>query len=286
MLLTDELYNIGKNSKDICTIIDDKYVLVTKSMPVTDDMLNKYIGSIRKARKNGINIASILDYRFIPGTTNYYLNGVVKYTKGVFLEERAPGVCIEPSAIYLETKEDYDSNIILQYLNNLEMCLVEVEKRAIAPQEFYDKLVKDCLDIEKYDLTIDPKPLNFFFDSNVGYTIIDVINGKNGRTNEITPYFSQYIFSIVYGYGRPFICLDFNCFYDMPMDYMKRFEEAYKILDAKIIKALRKHKINEEHIKIALERNLNRYSTLCGVTNLDELESLFIDRYKINNKKK
>lgn len=280
MILTDKLYEIGKNSKNICTIVDDKYVLVTKSMPVTDDMLTKYIDSIRRAKKDGINIASILDYRLIPGTTHSFLNDTVRYTKGVFLEDRAQGECIERAAYYLNTNKEYDSSVVYKYIKSLESYLEELERRATAPQEVYDKLIKDCLDIEKYDLTIDPKPLNFFFDPSVGYTIIDVIDGKNGRQNEITPYFSQYIFAIVYGYGRPYICIDLKSVDEMPIDLMKRYEEAYKLLDGKIVRALRKFKIDEEHIKLAIERNLDRYSSLCNVEDIFELERILVSRYE------
>ena len=113
MTLTDKLFDIGVNSNQICTILDDDYVLVTKSTPISDDRLDEYIDNIRKAKDSGINIASILDYRLIPDTTNCY--GSTCYSKGVFLEERAKGVSNDKKIFWLSPSSDYDIDIVIEH---------------------------------------------------------------------------------------------------------------------------------------------------------------------------
>lgn len=203
MKLTDELYEIGKNSKDMCIYIDDDYVLLKKKMPIEDNKLDKYIALINKAHEHGVNIASILDYRLIDGTTTHG-----DYTTGVFLEERAKGLSSRKmSVMYLKTKENYDFNdITKEYLNEIETYLNELEEKNKGSQEVYNKLVKDCLELNNYGLTVDPKPLNFFYDNDKGYTIIDTITSDKKEKDNI--YFPRYIFSIVFGYHKTSLFID------------------------------------------------------------------------------
>ena len=95
MKLNNELFELGKSSKEIFTPIDEKYGLVTKSMPVVDEDLSKYIKDIKDCNEAGINVARILDYRLIEGTTKSFYEEQFVYTKGVFLEDRAPGNTLE-----------------------------------------------------------------------------------------------------------------------------------------------------------------------------------------------
>ena len=270
MKLSDELYEIGKNSKKICTYIDENYVILTKTMPINDAHLDEYINSIRKSKDNGINISSILDYRLIEGTTSSY-NNAVSYTKGVFLEERAKGKCISQFNItYLNLNENYDFNkIINDYLNQNETYLSELEERSNANQEIYDKLVNDCLKLNDFKLTIDPKPLNFFFDKDKGYNIIDVIpSDDNEITNE---FFPKYIFNIVYGYARPSIIVNSSSIYSLPSEMHNRYKECMDKLNAKIVKALRNNNINEEFIKKSLLENSKRIVFDNNDMNQDEI---------------
>ena len=226
-------------------------------MPVTDEELEKYILRIKKAKEDGINITAILDYKFIPGTTSSYKNGTINYTDGVFLEDRAHGVSLCYNKIYLDANQDYDfDKVAIDYLNMIENYISELEKRAMASQEVYDKLVSDCLRLPEYGLMIDPKPLNFFFDTVKGYTIIDVIPsdarvGVNLKENE---YFPSYIYSIVFAYGNPLLCIvDYSYFDCLPVEYKKRLADAKDILNKKIQNALRKNGISEKIINQTLE---------------------------------
>ena len=181
MVLTDELFERGKNQKEKCTIINDDYVLLKKKMPCTDEELQTYINNIRKAKDSGINICSIVDYRLIDGTTSKYTTQGkdISYTAGVFIEDRAKGTTNDGL-----TCEEYISDL---------------EKRASADQIIYDKFVQDYVGIFNFDLTPDPKPTNFFFDEKEGFSIIDVIDVKN-TSNQ---YLARYIITAAFGYGIP-----------------------------------------------------------------------------------
>lgn len=254
MRLTDELFEKGKNSKDICIYLNDDYVLINKTMPIEDSKLEEYVDSIKKLKESGVNISSILDYRLIDGTTSSYNDGI-SYTKGVFLEERAKGDCIaETKPIYLEKNNEYDlDRVIDEYLKQNEEYLSKLEVRANANQEIYDKLVQDCLSLDEYNLTVDPKPLNFFFDKEKGYTIIDVIPSyQKERDNE---YFSKYIFNVVFGYSKPFIYIDYPGINSLPSEMHQRYDKCIENLNIKIVRALKNNNINEEFIKRALLDN-------------------------------
>ena len=257
MELTNELFEIGKNSKDICVYLNEDYVLINKKMPIEDSKLEEYINSIKILKESGVNISSIEDYKLIDGTTSSFSNGK-SYTKGVFLEERAKGNCIaEPTNIYLNKEKEYDLNKITDdYLKQNENYLKELEIRANANQDVYNKLVSDCLSLNDYNLTIDPKPLNFFYDKEKGYTIIDVIpSDKKEMDNE---FFPSYIFTIIYGYGKSGVQIDFPGIYSLPSEMNQRFKECIDELNVKIVRALRNNNINEEYIKNALARNTEK----------------------------
>ncbi len=175
MQLNDELFEIGKNSKGICTIVNDDYVLVSKTMPVTDDKLDWYIETLKQCKQDGINIATVVDYRMIPENCHKFKDGV-SYTKGVFLEERAKGVSLDSNSLYLDSKKNYNfSDVVVDYLRRIDYYISELERRSQASQEVYDKLVSDILGLLDHGLMIDPKPLNFFYREDAGFNIIDVI---------------------------------------------------------------------------------------------------------------
>lgn len=52
-LLTDELYELGKNSNEIFTPLNDHLCLVTKAMSAIDSEIDDYIANIRDAHSTG-----------------------------------------------------------------------------------------------------------------------------------------------------------------------------------------------------------------------------------------
>lgn len=263
MKMSDELFEKGKNSKGVFTPINDDYGLVCKSMPVSDEELTKYVSAITKAKAGGINIAGVVDYRMIPGTTSTYNtnHGVVTYTKGVFLEDRAKGNSFENKNMYISVHAEYDySKLVLDYLKAFLKYIEECERRAAAPQEMFDKIVKDCIDLQRYGLTIDPKPLNFFFHPTHGFTIIDVVSANNDmKPIEGHEYFPTYIYSIVLGYGEPTLYVGKTRYNGLPKTYQERLYNALGILEDKIVLALRNNGIREQLINSNVDRNGYRF---------------------------
>ena len=277
MRLSDELYKKGKNSKSIFTPINEDYGLVCKSMPGTDEELSKYVSAITRAKADGINIAGIVDYRMIPGTTSTYNtnHGVVTYTKVVFLEDRAKGNSFENKNMYISVHAEYDySKLVLDYLKAFLKYIEECERRAAAPQEMFDKIVKDCIDLQKYGLMIDPKPLNFFFHPTHGFTIIDV----ESTDNDIKPiegheYFPTYIYSIVLGYGEPTLYVGNTRYNGLPKTYQERLFNALGILEDKIVLALRNNGISEQLINSNVDRNGYRFVNGYTDVELEDIET-------------
>ena len=243
MKLNDELFEIGKNSIGTCKIIDNDYVLVTKKMPVSDELLEDYVNSIREAKEDGINICKIEDYKLLPETTSHFNNGT-SFSKGVFIEERAKGNSLNFEPFYISEEDKIE--IVKNYMNSIDFYISEIEKRSEASEYVYDKLVSDVLSLSKYGLEIDPKPLNFFFNEKTGYTIIDVIPITKLGKNEFIP---QYIKSIVFGYGIPHLYLENNDISMMPKPLYDRYNNAKKILCAKIEMAMLKHDFKEIDFK-------------------------------------
>lgn len=289
MKLNNEMCEMAFNNKGICTIYDENYVILKKSMPVTDDKLEWYIETIKKLKDNGVNISTIVDYKLLPETTKTFEN-VGSYTQGIFLEERAAGKSHSRESIYLGTKKDYDFNeIIKEYLQLVIEYVEELEKRAAASQEVFDKLVIDCKKINEVGLTIDPKPLNFFYDVNDGFTIIDVVPSNSHDVEGTYKYFPQYMFSIVFGYGKPDLSIEYNYFSVMPQELSERLNNAGKILEAKIVAALRKYGFSEDNIKEAVSKNMFRYQNKLPNVELEDMEDYIAQnfiRIKEENEKK
>lgn len=276
MRLNNEMCDMALNNESLCTIYDNNYVLLRKSMPVTDDKLEWYINSLKNVKNSGVNIATIVDYKLLPETKKVY--GEISYTQGIFLEERAKGKSFNSDSIYLRSSRNYDFNeVICRYLKMVTDYIEELELRAEASQEMYMKFVRDCKMVEEAGLSIDPKPLNFFFDKNVGYTIIDVVPNNDNSLESYNKYFPQYMFSVVFGYGKPNMSIDFSDFSVLPQEMIDRLNNAGKILEAKIVAALRKFGFGEEEIVKAVSDNRFRYETKSPSVEIDDMED-FIAR--------
>ena len=286
MKLNNELFELGKSSKEIFTPIDDKYGLVTKSMPVVDEDLAKYIKDIKDCNEAGINVARILDYRLIEGATKSFYEEQFVYTKGVFLEDRAPGNTLEYGVISINSNEDIDFlSVGKDYLSKVKKYVEELERRAVAPQIMYDKLVSDCLALEDFDLMIDPRPLNFFFDSEKGFTIIDVLSNNNG-TKTAKDRMVQLIFGIVYGYGSYDLTIDGVSLEILPKDYLVRLMASYRKIDQKIVKALLRFSYPKEDIKSTLRDLIIRYANDYAACESEEefIELLKLEYYSSKEK--
>lgn len=280
MELNEELYRIGCNSQSICTILNADYVLVSKSMPITDDKLEEYIKNMTKAKLSGINIATILDYKLIPGTTCCYgENGDICYSKGVFLEERAKGVSNDKKIFWVSLNKEYDfSEVVKNYFVRVDEYIKELENRACVPLSFYEKFLEDCFNLNRFNLQIDPKPLNFFFDKSVGFTIIDVVSAQ-GETTKVPDGFAECFFNIVFGFGRTDLYVDLENMSYLTKEYLDRLVVASKKIEAKIVKVLRKYGVAEEKIRVAVYRNSLKYQYPLETVTEEELKNMVENVY-------
>ncbi len=258
MKITDTLFNIGSTSKNIFTKLNDDLCLVVKAMPQEDAKLKEYIDGIKAARDAGVNIAEVLDYELIPNTTHAFTN--CSYTKGVFLERLAKGTSNEHYYEIVNSSKDYDINIkAATYLVALHNYVALIESRANMNQEHYDKFVQDCLKLEEYGITIDPKPTNFFIDPKEGVTIIDPIPKRPSDNLATNEHFSEYVMFAFLGYGRPTLYIDREDYSVVPMNLKQRIIMAYAQIDQKVAVALRKANIEPDYIRAALNKSVYKY---------------------------
>lgn len=97
--------------------------------------------------------------------------------------------------------------------------------------------------------------------------------------------FCQYIFSVVFGYGRPLLTSkDLPYLHVLPEDLKIRYENAYKTLSAKIVSALRKKNINEKFIENAVIRAKDLYDKEIDVIKRGQLNDYIAN--KINKGRK
>ena len=267
MRLTEELFERGRKQKEICSIIDEDYVLLSKTMPCTDQELGDYITTLRKLKNDGVNISTVVDFKFIDNTTVIFKNGEISYTKGVFIEERAKGNNIDIDSFTIHSKED-----MLSYLDATKRYIEEIEKRANANQTVYDKLLNDYLKINASGMTADPKPLNFFYDENKGYTFIDLINSEM-NTNQ---YLVRYLSNAAIGFGLPIIYnLDIeNNLRLLPESMYDRYNKAISKIFTMILTSVRKFQIENEYVIPDLDFEKERLDAKAVIVKDKELEEI------------
>ncbi len=285
MKITETMFNNILETKEKVNVINDNYILLCKKMPCVDKNLEDYIASLNRLRDEGVNVCNILDYRLVNGTTKTFGKDI-SYTTGVFLERRAKGNCIsDVENISLRTDKVYDLKLVSSMYDRLmEFYVSELEKRACASQKMYDKLVCDYMSFNKFGLEPDPKPLNFFFDKDEGYSIIDVIPSSNESVD--LKYLSRYISIIVFGYGIPNIYINSNNLNIVPKKYKDRLDKAVSLLEEKMIRSLIKVGVSREDLMVALTEVKSKFSTkkVIDIDMTDYIESTF-ENYKLERSK-
>lgn len=260
--LTKEMIEIAINNNKKCMVYDDNYVLLFKSFSIKDDEIDEYIQKIKLLQEQGINTPLILDY--------YQVNkGYYGYSKYVILEERAKGTNLNSNSNYLSVKQNnvnFDE-ISTNYLKDLDFYLDEIENRANASIDMYEKFINDYLSITNNNMQIDPKPLNFYFDKEEGFTFIDI----NGTGNNDLEYLPRYFLGAVLGYGLPQLLVESDyCMY-IDSDRLNRLKEAYNTIITKVAVILIKHGYNKEEI---LKDSLNWTNQINRLTLIDNLDNL------------
>ena len=221
IILTEEVINkIIKN--DIkCTYLNEHYVILYKKMEAKDKDLESYFNNIKLAQESGINIPKIIEYRLLNSSKKERSNGI-------FVEERARGTVLNIRGLVLEENSDYDfKKIINEYLERMDFYLNELEKRANASQQIYNKFLNDFTSLYKFGLRPDPNSLNYLFDEDIGFTIIDPYYDEDNIINKNNLF--KYLINDIYGVSRPTIIIKketVKVFYYLPEYYNPK---SYKI---------------------------------------------------------
>lgn len=279
--LTKEMIELAINNNKKCIVYDDKYVLLFKAFSVKDEELEDYIKNIKLLQEKGINTPLILDY--------YQVNkSKYGYSKYVILEERAKGTNLDATSNYISLKQS-DINfteISDNYLKELDFYLNEIENRASASINMYEKFINDYLNIVNNNMQIDPKPLNFYFDKEKGFTFIDI----NGNGNNDLQYLPRYFLGAVLGYGLPHLSVESDyCMY-IDNDRLARLKESYNTIITKVAVTLIKHGYDKDRILKDSLNWTNQINRLTVVDNLDNLSNRLEDDFnrikkEIENKK-
>lgn len=222
---------------------DDSHVLLKKSMPADDKHLEEYLANIKKAITNGVNTINIIDYKLYEDQKWVYDKDHV-FTTGLFLEEKAKGNSMNFQSLFIldnEVNVDYEG-MSVEYIKVVTSYIKELELRANASQDIYDKFVHDCLEVENYDLTIDPVPANFFFDKEKGFTLIDLVPGPNKDTKR--EHFVEHLVSAIMGYGKPMILIGRYRVDQLPKELHNRYEIVLSDICAKLSQALINNKLD------------------------------------------
>lgn len=276
-IITEDLIKTIINKNEKCTILNNDYVILYKSMEVPDNQLEAYLKRIKQAQTSGINIPKVVDYKLLE-------DSVGNASKGIFIEERAKGSNLNVRGLILRTNQKYDlKTTISLYLERVETYLEELEKRVSAPQEVYNKFLSDFINLHKFGLKPDPNSLNYFFDSEVGYTIIDPYPNESNILNEKDLF--RYIINDIYGVGRPMILIKkdkLEGFYYLPEQLKTRLDSASSLLNKKISKAFRQAGYSEDYILNNLELNKQRFRTEDESVEFSDLIRLLEEQLQAN----
>lgn len=94
------------------------------------------------------------------------------------LQQRAPGICFSNYVVGIKCMEDAERQLVMQ------------EKILNIPDSHYQKCILDL--IELYELGIELKPKNIYYDEKVGFTIIDLLFPINVKKDSL-----GYIYSVL-----------------------------------------------------------------------------------------
>ena len=236
-----------------CTYWNEEYVILYKAMDVVDSLLEEYFARMACAQESGIRIPKVVDYLLLEEVR-------CGIRKGIFVEERAPGEVLNVRGLILKNDSDDFEKVIEEYLGRVAKYLQALEKRAEADQEMYDQFVDDFFSLYDFGLRPDPNSLNYLFDRQSGFSIIDPYYNDFVRADGELVF--RYIMNAVYGVSRPVIWLKGNRrdgFYELSCDFKKRLEECSQIINQKIGLSFVRRGYSMEWIERGVELNGHRF---------------------------
>lgn len=266
--LTQDIIDHIIESNQKCTIIDDKAILY-KSFDVKDEEIDSYISKINSLNEMGINTPAILDYQIV-STSKY------GYSKAVILEEKALGRNLEAKNFFLNYNEEIDfEKVALDYIKSFDDYLNEVELRANAPQEYYDKFASDYIRIFDNGLVIDPKPLNFYFSKEKGFTFIDI----NGGGKDDLEFFPRYILGASLGYGVPSLTIGTNTCNYIDNERLSRLKESYAHIINKVAASLSKFGYPKDSVLNSAINWTNQINKIMPIEDILDLSNVLSEQY-------
>lgn len=158
--------NVGTKKSVPCYIVDN-YAIVQSSIACSHYAVqDKVIESIHSLADNGVNVVRL--YGYVSDESDRRDYRTESYCSALFVMDRAPGEELYRGVTYgYSHTEPEDVASLLSYMDMLGKV----------PQEHYTKYVHDYLAILRSGVAVDPsKKGNFFYDSSVGFTFIDVRN--------------------------------------------------------------------------------------------------------------
>lgn len=261
--LTKEMIELAISTNKKCIYYNDGYVLLHKSFSCSSEEIENYISRVNALIQEGVSTVRILDYVKVANLDS-------KYPKCVILEEKAPGRNIDYQSENISLKSiavDFEE-ISIRYIQRLDDYINEISLRANAAQEKYDKLVSDYLTISESSLSIDPKPLNFYFDKDKGFTFID-INAEGN--DDVKKYLPRYILGAILSYGFPSISIDYDYAMYIDGERMSIIDDILNAIITKVSISLKPYGYTKEQvIKDALNwiNQVNRFSKIDNISNL------------------
>lgn len=278
--LTKEMIELAISTNKKCLDYNDEYVLLYKPFSCSNEEIENYISKINTLINKGISTVRILDYVKVANLDS-------KYPKCVILEEKAPGRNIDYQSENISLKSmDVDfEKISASYIQRLDDYINEMLLRANAAQDIYDKLVSDYLTISESSLSIDPKPLNFYFDKDKGFTFIDINADGN---DDLKKYLPRYILGAILSYGVPSISIDYKYTMYIDEERMSIINDTLNTIITKVSISLKPYGYTEEQvIKDALNwiNQVKRFSIIDNISNISNKLSEDFARIKKEKEK-
>jgi len=145
----------------------DDYVVIKANLSIKDTRpvskvrdkvpFDEVVKRLNMLKNGGVNVVPILGYAYDPDNI-YDIYGKLAYASGYIIEPKAMGK-------ELWNEKDFDDK---------KYVLERIRMFAQAPQEQYNKFVKDFIAIVDAGIFIDPVEENFFYDEINGFSFIDL----------------------------------------------------------------------------------------------------------------
>ena len=224
-MITDEMIkksNESQNAKGFY-VIDDNYILIR------DNLEESWIEKTKRLRAQGVNYCGPIELRKVDNQT-------------YALEHRARGQMMDFTST-MRGGEDY-LHAFEEYMNNLRLLYN-------APQEQYDKFFDDIDKMAEEGLKPDACNYgNLFYDSEIGFSFIDVYPTVQARRLSVNS-----IFDILL--NNKFKISGISL---LPEEFGKEYNLIMRELYRKITAGLIKFGYPEEEIKRFVDRGLHSFS--------------------------